>query len=405
MFLENEFYLMNKDDKILKFTCDNSPLGVSFQEEESYLEIRPYGYDGIGSWISQRQAPKHRQYIADLLRMCGCYNLDGFIRVTHALSLNDTFWIKPIDSSLKWKNVSLYENQFDETIAKIAFEGGLYGKEFTTTSPEFGTSGSFAKCWVKEDDGIYLLKRGSEGARNAGLEPYSEMYSSQIAKIICRDAVAYDVEKYHNKIASKCKLFTSEQEGYVPITKFFGKLVSVKDILGKFQEYNCEEDFRRMIVLDALILNTDRHMGNYGFMVDNRTMQIKRMAPMFDHNQALLPYAEQEDFQNLDLYLASRPTQIGEDFNEIANALLTPEIRSYLKNLRGFKFEKNGEFDLPENRLEQLNKLIDRQIDGILECKRLYIPTNEYEKARYEQEQYNDKLPSDSYEIEDELEI
>lgn len=32
MFLENEFYLMNKDDKILKFTCDNSPLGVSFQE-------------------------------------------------------------------------------------------------------------------------------------------------------------------------------------------------------------------------------------------------------------------------------------------------------------------------------------------------------------------------------------
>ena len=331
--------------------------------------------------------------------------MDGFIRVTHALSLNDTFWIKPIDSSLKWKNVSLYENQFDETIAKIAFEGGLYGKEFTTTSPEFGTSGSFAKCWVKEDDGIYLLKRGSEGARNAGLEPYSEMYSSQIAKIICRDAVAYDVEKYHNKIASKCKLFTSEQEGYVPITKFFGKLVSVKDILEKFQEYNCEEDFRRMIVLDALILNTDRHMGNYGFMVDNRTMQIKRMAPMFDHNQALLPYAEQEDFQNLDLYLASRPTQIGEDFNEIANALLTSEIRSDLKNLRGFKFEKNGEFDLPEDRLEQLNKLIDRQIDGILECKRLYIPTNEYEKARYEQEQYNDKSPSDSYEIEDELEI
>lgn len=128
MFLENEFYLMNKDDRILRFTCDNSPLGVSFKEEESYEEIRPYGYDGIGQWISQRQAPKHRQYIADLLRMCGCYNLDGFIRVTHALSLNDTFWIKTVDSKLQWKNVSLYENQFDETIAKIAFEGGFMEK-------------------------------------------------------------------------------------------------------------------------------------------------------------------------------------------------------------------------------------------------------------------------------------
>lgn len=378
MFLENEFYLMNKDDKLLNFTCDDSPLGVSFEEKESYSEIRPYGYEGIGQWISQRQAPKHRQYIADLLRMCGCYNLDGFIRVTHALSLNDTFWIKPISSKLQWNDVSLYKNQFDETIAKIAFEGGLYGKEFTTTSPEFGTSGSFAKCWVKDKDGIYLLKRGSEGARNAGLEPYSEMYASQIANIICRDSVCYTVEKYHNKLASKCKLFTSEQEGYVPITKFFDKLVSVKDILNTFMKYDSEEDFRRMIILDALILNTDRHMGNYGFIVDNDTMKIKRMAPMFDHNQSLLPYAEKDDFENLDMYLASRPTQIGDDFNEIAHALLTDDIKADLKNLRGFQFEQNGEYNLPQQRLECLNKVLDRQIDGILECKRLYIPSAEY---------------------------
>ena len=164
------------------------------------------------------------------------------------------------------------------------------------------------------------------------------------------------------------------------------------------------DDFRRMIVLDALILNTDRHMGNYGFMVDNDTMQIKRMAPMFDHNQALLPYAEQEDFENLDVYLASRPTQIGEDFNEIAHALLTPEIRNDLKNLRGFEFQRNDEFDLPEERLQKLNKLVDQQIDGILECKRLYVPSNEYENVRYQPEQYDDLSP-ESKEIDEELEI
>ena len=114
---------------------------------------------------------------------------------------------------------------------------------------------------------------------------------------------------------------------------------------------------------------------------------------MFDHNQALLPYAEQEDFENLDFYLASRPTQIGEDFNEIAHALLTPEIRSDLKNLRGF-----------EERLQKLNKLVDQQIDGILERKRLYVPSNEYENARYQPEQY-DELSPESKEIDEELEI
>lgn len=69
MFLENEFYLMNKDDQILRFTCDNSPLGVSFKEEESYEKIRPYGYDGIGQWISQRQAqtsPVYCRFVKDV---------------------------------------------------------------------------------------------------------------------------------------------------------------------------------------------------------------------------------------------------------------------------------------------------------------------------------------------------
>lgn len=102
--------------------------------------------------------------------------------------------------------------------------------EFTTTSPEFGTSGSFAKCWVKEDDGIYLLKRGSEGARNAGLEPYSEMYSSQIARIICRDAVEYSVEKYHNKIASKCRLFTRSRKGMSNYKIFWKNCFSKRNI-------------------------------------------------------------------------------------------------------------------------------------------------------------------------------
>ena len=74
----------------------------------------------------------------DVYKRQGCYNLDGYLRITHALTLNDTFWVKPTDSTLKWDQVSLYSNEFDETIARIAFEGGMYGKQFSSTSPEFG---------------------------------------------------------------------------------------------------------------------------------------------------------------------------------------------------------------------------------------------------------------------------
>lgn len=70
------------------------------------------------------------------------------------------------------QEVSLFRNPFNEVIAHTAFDGGMYGDNLSTPSPEYGTDGTFAKCWIRENDEIKMLKHGSSGARNAGLEPY-----------------------------------------------------------------------------------------------------------------------------------------------------------------------------------------------------------------------------------------
>lgn len=76
--------------------------------------------------------------------------------------------MKRADEELAWSDVSLYRNPFDDVIARIAFDGtGMYGRENSPASPEFATSGSFAKCWIREGEDISLLKRGSEGYANA----------------------------------------------------------------------------------------------------------------------------------------------------------------------------------------------------------------------------------------------
>ena len=41
--------------------------------------------------------PKHRAHIAALLKEYGCDTLEGYLNVTHALSLNDTFWVRAAD--------------------------------------------------------------------------------------------------------------------------------------------------------------------------------------------------------------------------------------------------------------------------------------------------------------------
>ena len=401
-FNNNNFVLMNKDIPILGFEIRYDRFGTfKLIENQYYSNIRPHGFLNITQWLQGRQAPKHREHIVDLLKRCGCYDLEAYIRITHALTLNDTFWIKEDESKLKWNDVSLYSNNFNEVIAKIAFEGGMYGEEFSSTSPEFGTDGTFAKCWIRENDKIYLMKAGSTGARNSGLEPFSEMYSSQIASKICRNTVKYSVEKYRGKIASRCELFTSESEGFVTASKFMPKYFNTEELMNLYSEYGCEDDFRRMLVLDVIIVNVDRHMGNHGFIIDNDTLEIRRMAPIFDNNMALLPYAEEQDFNDNYKYFSEQKPKIGKEFCETANKVLTKSIKSDLLNLRYFKFDTSGNYNLSEERIGYLNDLIQLQIKGILDYKQYYIKVNQPN----EQEYINENIYTDEIEIDNSTDI
>ena len=92
------FLLMNKDRPVLKFTILEGTFGtVELKETERYTDL----------------LPKHREHIAELMRVCGCSRLDGFVKITHALSLNNTFWTKPEESSLKWDEVALTADRSD----------------------------------------------------------------------------------------------------------------------------------------------------------------------------------------------------------------------------------------------------------------------------------------------------
>ena len=106
--------LMNIDRPVLKFTILEGTFGtVELKETERYTDLLPLRFRSIQSWIEGRQALKHREHIAELMRVCGCSRLDGFVKITHALSLNNTFWTKPEESSLKWDEVALTADRSD----------------------------------------------------------------------------------------------------------------------------------------------------------------------------------------------------------------------------------------------------------------------------------------------------
>ena len=143
---KTDYILLNKELPMLAFHCRRNEFDEpEFFEDQWFTALRPIGYRGLPAFLDQRKAPKHRKHIQQLLEQYGCDDPEGFLRVTHALSLNDTFWVREADSPLTWQEVSLYTNPFSEIISEAAFDGIISETDLSSTSPEFGTDGYYAK--------------------------------------------------------------------------------------------------------------------------------------------------------------------------------------------------------------------------------------------------------------------
>lgn len=358
------YELMNKDKVVATFEERYDYGEYTYKMVDQLDDYLPYDFASINEWIDDRQIAKHRTSIKRLMAELGIDNRHGFINMVRCVSLTDTFWMRRTDSGLSWHDVSLYSNSFDDVVARIAFDGvGMYGRQFSSTSPEFGTSGSFDKCWVREEDGPYLVKRGSSGYANAGFEPYSEKLCADILEVSGIRHVPYELCNYHGKLASKCPLFTSEEHGFVPAVRMFNRGFGIDDVLRFCADHGGEDLFREMVVMDAVCVNVDRHAGNYGFMVNNNTGEVEGMAPLFDQNMALLPYLMEHD--DLDDYLAHQGPKIGGDFVAVARGLLTSPIRAKLIALKDFEYDDPG-FGYPAWKLDVANKVKRNMIDAIL---------------------------------------
>lgn len=368
------YTLINKDVPLCDFIIEGEGELEFCKIVKTYAAL-PFWCENIDSWVAGRSAAKHRSHVNKILELCGGKTKSGFIALTHCLSLTDTLWVKSECENVSWKNVNLYENRFDEVISKLSFDGnGLFGIQMSTTSPELTTDGAYDKCWLNEKDGIHLIKTGSSGARNAGLEPYGEVLASQVFEKIC-NSVKYDLKKYDGRVVSDCKIFTSQEFGYRPIALFYKDRLTLPRLLEIYREFNCEDEFRRMVIADCITLNSDRHFGNFGFLVNNKTFERIKLNPCFDFNMAFVPLAEDGfDFgvrvdgskPDFDEYLSKRGPVIGSDYVAPARAILTPKIKKCVEEIRETSLSVPCDDKFTEKRLSQMNMIKNVQCERIL---------------------------------------
>ena len=329
--------------------------------------------EGLAKWLKHRTIPKNRAYVHNFLSKCGL-NINRpmtIIKVSKGLSLNDCYWVVEEGFEGTYDKYNLYENRFSQVLALIAFTG--YGSSIRTSlasCPEFTTNGMLPKCWRRKDGKILLYKGGTSGASNTGNEPYSEYYAAQVAKVLGVNAIEYGLSQWKGELCSTCELFSSKEYSFLPVGRIVtsGGMKAVREYYEKLGK-EFVESLNDMLVLDAIIMNTDRHFGNFGFIIDNKTNKIVAPAPLFDHGNSLLNFAGRDDLENdeaLKAYADTLLPCVYDDFIGTAKTVLTQKHREGLRKLLGFKFKKNSRYNLPDKRLKMLEKMIQSRAKELL---------------------------------------
>lgn len=330
--------------------------------------------EGLAKWLKHRTIPKNRAYVHNFLSKCGL-NINRpmtIIKVSKGLSLNDCYWVVEEGFEGTYDKYNLYDNRFSQVLALIAFTG--YGSSIRTSlasCPEFTTNGMLPKCWRRKDGKILLYKGGTSGASNTGNEPYSEYYAAQVAKVLDVNVIEYGLSQWKGELCSTCELFTSKDYSFLPVGRIVtsGGMKAVREYYEKLGK-EFVEALNDMLVLDAIIMNTDRHFGNFGFIIDNKTNKIVAPAPLFDHGNALLNFAGRDDLENdeaLKAYADTLLPCVYDDFIGTAKTVLTQKHREGLRKLLGFKFKKNSRYNLPDKRLKMLEKMIKSRAKLLLD--------------------------------------
>ena len=366
------------DTDLMTFELTQKPLEgfscqiISLKEENKHL--LPLGMtvdgDGVLSWLKSRIIPQNREFVDKILSVYGLThnNISGIIQLCKGLSLNDSYWITDLNFNGKFTDYNLFKNSFYKALSLIAYTGhGSVKPNGFSSSPEFTTNGMLRKGWRKINGTVKLYKGGSSGAANTGNEPYSEFYAAQIAATMGLNHVPYTLSKWKGCLCCVCELFTDINHSFVPMWRFC-KTTRIKEIAEYLQ--NMGEDyfnaFSDMMIFDALIYNTDRHLNNFGLMVDNMTNRPYAFAPIFDNGLSLFNFAMADDFADLETYAMSRLSAFSVPFDEIAKEFISSRQKEQLHRLQTFKFIRHTRYNLPAARLKALTRFIQKRAKNLL---------------------------------------
>lgn len=247
----------------------------------------------FNDWWTDRSIPTSRSGIRDALETLGITDTKTLLVRCCGLSLSDQYWICPKDSDLTWDRINFFNNDFSEDIGDVLFGGTKKTDPFNFSSPDNTSDGNLKKRWKIVSGKRCLVKGGSNPYRQ---QPLNEVIAAEVMKRLDIPCVPYSVMWNKGAPYSICEDFVNEKTELIPAWRIF-QTKNQPNNVSVYQHFvNCAESLGikgvvpfldRMIVLDYIILNEDRHMNNFGALRNAETLEWLGMAPIYDSGSCL----------------------------------------------------------------------------------------------------------------------
>lgn len=181
------------------------------------------------------------------------------------------------------------------------------------------------------------------------------------------DHIEYNLDCYHDRIVSSCKLITSKEVSMIPSVYYFKNCFELPEYLACADRLNVGNKLRDMLVLDALTCNYDRHLNNIQFLVDSETFEIISLAPVFDNGMGLCSHCKEETVQAFIEYGSDHVPFAYYSIDDHIPQLMSKDLYNRINSIKDFSFVNHKGYPVSDERLTALNGFIQHRIHRLLE--------------------------------------
>ncbi len=247
----------------------------------------------LNEWWLDRSIPASRSGIREALETLEITSTKMLLSRCYGLSLSDQYWICPEGLSLTWDSINFFDNDFSEDVGDVLFGADRKGDGFNFSSPDNTSDGNLKKRWKVINGKNYLVKGGSKPFCQ---QPFNEVIAVGIMERLEIPHVSYELIWMKNEPYSVCRDFVTGNAELIPAWRIL-KIQKKNNSTSVYQHFlHCCKALGikdvvpfldRMIVLDYIIANEDRHLNNFGVLRKAETLEWLGFAPIYDSGSCL----------------------------------------------------------------------------------------------------------------------